>query len=188
MRINLISAILISICVITNICQEKLSLLVKDNVPEISSKNLNMPVNKFSLSDTSGECNITLTDGTLVKEAYMVNPGDSLFTIVKSGIGKDMPISRIHKIIFEKHNFWTGFAIGTLSSVCFWEILGISNAKNEPSAPLWGIVLGLICAPPVGLIGGLVAEFGSSDEIYNFSTINPSSRVLRLKKIISDHK
>jgi hypothetical protein len=141
-----------------------------------------------SETDTSDECNITLNDGTLLKDVSFLSSNDSMFTIVKNSLRNDFPISRLHKVIFEKHNFWTGFAIGVLGSVCFWEIIGLAALKSEPRGPGLGLVVGLICAPPVGLICGLVAEFGSKDDVYNFSTINPSSRANRLKNIILRHK
>jgi len=188
MRINLITALLISICIFNGMSQEKLSLRIKDNVPEFGRIKLNNVFNKVSVSDTSNECNIVLIDGSKIKNVCLVSPEDSMFAFIKNGIKKDLPVSKLHNVTFEKHDFWTGFTIGTATSLVFWELLGIAASKNESSAMAWGLVLGLICAPPVGLIFGMVAEFSGKDEVYNFSTINPSSRVLRLKKIISEHR
>lgn len=209
MRIKLIALILICCWSGINLCQNDLSLHNKNKTSEFGlNKHLKQNINKILFHhtlkyknhitelkfykpvsvDTSDECNLTLTNGTLVKDAYLIEGNDSIFTFVKSGIGKNLPVSNIHKIVFEKHNFWTGVLVGALGSVCFWEILSIVHSNDVKNSLIWGIWLGILCAPPAGLICGLVAEFGSKDEIYNFSTINPSSRALRLKKIITDHK
>jgi hypothetical protein len=135
--------------------------------------------------DSTDACNIVLSDGTQLKDVKFLGSNDTGFTIIKNTGISDFPISRIHKITFEHHNFGKGVLIGALTSFAFWGILGI--CAGTPESMKLGLTFGAIFAIPAGLIVGMIAEFTSGEDIYNFSTINPLSRSQRLKKVILEH-
>ena len=82
-------------------------------------------------SATTEECDIILTNGSLLKEVRIVDSNDSTFTVLKSDINKVFPIQQLHKITFIRHGFWKGCGYGMVGSVAFWRIFGLLSTKGE---------------------------------------------------------
>lgn len=158
---------------------------------EIGSLSLKKHSGKLNVffKDTTDECSIMLKNGTLLQEARLLDANDTEFTLTKNDIDKVFPISQIHKITFEHHGFWKGFAYGAATSVAFWGIFGLAAYRDgDWFGRGFGFVVGLVLAVPTGLVSGLITEFATADEVYYFGKINPLAKSRRLINIIQKHK
>ena len=139
--------------------------------------------------DATEECDINLVNGSLLKEVRIIDSDDSTFKVLKSDINKVFPIQQLHKITFIRHGFWKGCGYGMLGSVAFWSIFGLLSTKGEWRLDFGsGFLIGIILGIPTALISGMITEFATNDEVYNFGNINPSAKSKWLKRIISEHK
>lgn len=161
----------------------------QNNRPFLSLNRVSFHFTKF-FRDSTEECNINLTNGSLLKEVRMIDSNDSTFTVLKRGIDKIFPIPQLHKITFIRHGFWKGVGYGVVGSIAFWSLYGLIS----PNHGEWhidfstGFLIGLVLGIPMGLISGMISEFATNDEVYNFGNINPSAKCIWLKNIISEHK
>jgi hypothetical protein len=139
--------------------------------------------------DTTEECDINLINGSLLKEVRIVDSNDSSFTVLKSDINKVFPIQQLHKITFIRHGFWKGCGYGMLGSVAFWSIFGLLSTNGEWRLDFGtGFIVGIVLGIPTALISGMITEFATNDDVYNFGTINPSAKSKWLQKIVSEHE
>jgi hypothetical protein len=158
--------------------------LLKNNNPSKLARGSNTGF-ILSGSDTTEECNITLTEGFLLKNVRVLDPSDSSLTITKSMIDKSYPISHLDKIAFENHGFWKGFSYGLLGSVVLCGTVGLLTINGD--AKLAGFLIGFAMGIPTGMITGMISEFSSKNDVYDFRNINPDTKIKRLQYIIRKH-
>jgi hypothetical protein len=80
-----------------------------------------------------------------------------------------------------------------LASVIFWGALGLINTHHGGEegwnlGPGFGFLIGIVLAVPTGLITGIISEFATTNDVYDFGNINPLAKPNLLRDIILKHK
>ena len=134
--------------------------------------------------DTSDECDVYMSISFLLKEVKIIEVRDSTFKILKSEHTKDFNIVDLKKIKITRHGFWTGAAIGGISSFAAIALLGATTGAHSGADWNMVFVYGLLVAAPAGLLGGFIGEFASQDSDYSFNNLNLEIKRERLKLFV----
>jgi len=145
----------------------------------------------FELPSSTEKCDIYLSGSRRVTEVSLGKLLDTTVNIYKDGFSKSINISEIKRVTFKNHAFWTGAAVGFAASVVFWGVYGLMlNHHGHPDffGGGGGFLVGLVLGVPIGLVSGMVAEFVTADDTYNFKGNNTNAKTKRLKYIMQKHR
>ncbi len=137
--------------------------------------------------DTTGRCDIYLQDKSVMNDVLLVIDTDSTINVIKGNRAKILSIAGIRKIVFKNiapfgKGYWIGSIIG--AGVSFLTIYVLSLGGGEVYQYIVYSALGSI---PFGIIGGLIGEIFSKDDVYLFNKGIYPQKVKRIKTLIQKH-
>lgn len=138
----------------------------------------------------SGECDVYLSDKTLLKDVNVLFISDTSVYAVKYAGKREVMISDIRKIVFKPvAPFWKGYLVGSAIgfATIFIPSLFTKGGGESWGGPGIGAYIGLIVSIPAGLIGGVIHAFAAADEVYNFEPGYSISKYKRLAYIVRNH-
>lgn len=138
-------------------------------------------------TDTTGRCNIYLQDKSVLNDVLLVTDSDSTIKVIKENRTKILNIAGIRKIVFKNiAPFGKGYLIGSIigAGVSFLTIYVLSLGGAEVYHYIVFSALGSI---PFGVIGGLIGEIFSKDDVYLFNKGIYPQKVKRIKALIQKH-
>ncbi len=135
--------------------------------------------------DTTDECDIYMNDKSILAGVELVKDTDSTLKIIKNDRSKIINIAGIRKIVFKTPApFGRGYLIGSgIGFLIGFFPLALSKGGGHPDISGFGpgVIFGLICSVPAGLIGGVIGVLSASDDVYLFENgIYP----VKIKRII----
>jgi len=136
------------------------------------------------------ECNVYLEAGSMLKGIRLYAFDDSTLIITKGEMQKNLPISRIRKIVFTGSGFGKGALIGAGVGLASGLLFGLTwAARSGSDSPNFGEVLtfSLVCSIPGGLIGGVIGAISKTDKSYLFPPGYSITKSKRIKYIIEKH-
>jgi hypothetical protein len=141
--------------------------------------------------DTTEECDIYMNDKSVLVDVKLITVGDSTIKTVKDKRSKNINIAGIRKIVFKTsapfgkgylYGSAVGFGIGFFTLAFHdrsgeWHIGGVEQ----------GLVFGLICSIPAGLIGGVIGVLTAADDVYLFDNGVYPAKIKRMKFAMEKH-
>jgi hypothetical protein len=141
--------------------------------------------------DTTGECDIYMSDKTLLKDVKLILDTDSTLITLKQKRSKTINISGIRKIVFKQSApFGTGYFYGSVIGFALgFMTLAFSPGGGHPdfSGIGPGLILGLVTSIPFGLVGGLISSLTASDDTYLFDEGLYPAKINRIRYLIEKH-
>jgi len=142
-------------------------------------------------ADTTFECDIYMSDKTLLKDVKLILDSDSTLITLKQKRSKTINISGIRKIVFKQSApFGTGYFYGSVIGFALgFMTLAFSPGGGHPdiSGVGPGLILGLLTSVPFGLTGGLIGSLTASDDIYLFDEGIYPAKVKRIRYLVEKH-
>lgn len=139
--------------------------------------------------DTTGECDIYFDDKSVYKDVKIVLDTDSTIKVIKEKRSKIIKIAGIRKIVFKPSApFGKGYLIGSaIGFVVGFIPVAFSKGGGHPdlSGPGFGLIFGLICSIPTGLIGGVIGVLSAQDDVYLFESGIYPAKIKRIHHIVS---
>lgn len=140
--------------------------------------------------DTTDECDIYLDNKIAYKDVKLISITDTTIKLVKEDRVKIINIAGIRKIVFKPSApFGKGFLYGASVGFAFgFFALAFHDSHGENIGGIGpGVVFGLICAIPTGLVGGVIGVLISSDDIYLFDNGITPAKIKRIKYAMEKH-
>lgn len=141
--------------------------------------------------DTTNECDIYMTDRSVMKDVLLIVDSDSTIKVVKENRSKIVNIAGIRKIVFKASApFGNGYLAGSVVGFFIGFIpLAFSKGGGHPdfSGIGPGVILGLICSIPTGLIGGVIGVLTAYDDTYLFENGIYPAKIKRIRHAMSKH-
>lgn len=137
-------------------------------------------------ADTTGKCDIYISDKTMLKDVKLLLDTDSTLTVIKGSRSRIVDIAGIRKIVFKPttafgYGYLYGSVIGFISGlVTFVAAVGSGHLG-------YGVLAGLICSIPAGILGGVVGLISTSEQTYLFDEGLYPAKVKRIKFLIEKH-
>ncbi|MCC7159472.1 MAG: hypothetical protein IT281_08040 [Ignavibacteria bacterium] len=159
--------------------------LNSEGVPEIDSSKL---VSKVVIDTTTG-CDVYLEGRVKLANMNLMLATDSTIFALKNGKKKEIKYSDVRKLVFlSEAPFGKGFFEIGAAGFVFGFLLVAFNGENSSYRGVGpGIVSGLICAIPAGLIGGIIYAMTAKDDIYIFPKGKSDSKSKKIKYLIQKH-
>ena len=155
-----------------------------------SSDYRNIPVVEPKI-DTTDECDIYITDRSVMKDVLLIVDTDSTIKVVKENRTKIVNIAGIRKIVFKASApFGKGYLAGSVVGFFIGFIpLALSKGGGHPDFSGFGpgVLLGLVCSIPTGLIGGVIGVLTAYDDTYLFDNGIYPQKMKRIKYAMSKH-
>lgn len=159
-----------------------------EEIDTLNYKTINITVVKI---DTTDECDIYMNDKSVLAGVELVKDTDTSIMFIKNKRSKVINISGIRKIVFKPSApFGNGYLVGSVAGF----FLGFSTlAFRKPSGEYHiggigqGILFGLICSIPAGLIGGVIGVLSASDDVYLFENGIYSVKIKRIFYAMEKH-
>ncbi len=141
--------------------------------------------------DTTDKCDVYLHDKSVMNDVLLVIDTDSTLKVIKENRTKIIGIAGIRKIVFKvSAPFGKGYLFGSAIGFFIGFIpLAFSEGGGHPdfSGVGPGILFGLLCSIPAGLIGGIVGVITASDEVFIFDNGIYPSKIKRIHHAMSKH-
>lgn len=141
--------------------------------------------------DTTDKCDIYLNDKSVMNEVLLVIDTDSTLKVIKENRKKILNIAGIRKIVFKASApFGKGYLFGSAIGFFIGFIpLAFSEGGGHPdfSGIGPGILFGLLCSIPTGLIGGVVGVITAADDVYVFDNGIYPAKIKRIHHAMSKH-
>ncbi len=148
-------------------------------------------VEPIVIIDTTVDCDIYFDNKTVLSDVKLIKDTDSTLKVVKNKRSKIINIAGIRKIVFKTpapfgrgylYGSAVGFGIGFISLAFYrssgeWKIGGVEQ----------GLVFGLICSIPAGLIGGVIGVVSAADDVYLFDSGISQVKKKRVEYVIDKH-
>jgi len=133
------------------------------------------------------ECDIFLKDRSRRSDVSITGITDSILKIEEGTNYDFIKVKDINKIRFHAPSgFWQGALVGAAISLTYFAFTGSGEHSSEGKS--WSIMLALISIVPAGLVGGLIGIGADpDDDIYDFTSYNPSAKMKRLKYLMKKH-
>lgn len=142
-------------------------------------------------TDTTEECDIYMNDKSVLKDVKLITAGDSTIKIVKENRSKLINIAGIRKIVFKTSApFGKGYLAGSLIgfAIGFFPF-ALAKGGGHPDFSGFGIgvLVGLACSIPGGLIGGVIGVLTAADDVYLFNKGIYPAKIKRIKFAMEKH-
>lgn len=141
--------------------------------------------------DTTDECDIYMTDRSVMKDVLLIVDSDSTIKVVKENRSKIVNIAGIRKIVFKASApFGKGYLAGSVVGFFIGFIpLAFSRGGGHPDFGGFGagVLLGLVCSIPTGLIGGVIGVLTAYDDTYLFDNGIYPAKIKRIHHAMSKH-
>lgn len=137
--------------------------------------------------DTTSDCEIYFHNKKVLNNVQLVADTDSTLKVVRGEHSKIINIAGIRKIVFKTSApFGKGYLIGSIigAGVSFLTIYIFSLGSAEVYHYIVYSGLGSI---PFGIIGGLIGEIFSKDDVYLFDNGIYPQKINRIKHAMSKH-
>ncbi|MBZ0202228.1 MAG: hypothetical protein K8I03_04345 [Ignavibacteria bacterium] len=161
--------------------------LNSDGVPEIDSPKVNIMVT----ADTTDECDLYLDGMVKLSEMKLIPGSDSTFFAIKGSKKKEIKYSDVRKIVFKvSAPFGRGYLVGSgIGFIIGFLPLALSKGGGHPdfSGVGPGVIFGLICSIPAGLIGGVFGVLAANDDVHMFDKGDYVAKTKKIKYIIQKH-
>lgn len=161
------------------------------DIEENDTLNYNTEVIDAIKLDTTDRCDIYFNDRSVMIDVMMIIDTDSTLKVIKENREKIIGIEGIRKIVFKSSApFGKGYLFGSAIGFFIGFIpLAFSEGGGHPdfSGIGPGILFGLLCSIPAGLIGGVVGVITASDDVYIFDNGIYPSKIKRIHHAMSKH-
>jgi hypothetical protein len=141
--------------------------------------------------DTSAECDVYFDNKSVLKDVRLILVTDSTLKAIRDDRSKIIKISGIRKIVFKPiAPFVKGMLVGAgIGFLVGFLPVAFSEGGGHPGYCGFGpgVFIGLICAIPAGLIGGVVGVLVASDDVYLFDKGVDPKKTKRIRYIIEKH-
>lgn len=141
--------------------------------------------------DTTAECILYFHNKKVYNNVQLIVDTDSTLKVIKGDQSKIINIAGIRKIVFKPPApFGRGYLIGSgigFLSVFIPLALFIDKGTENYSGIGAGIIFGLVCSVPAGLIGGIVGVLSAYDDVYLFDNGIYPQKIKRIKHAMSKH-
>lgn len=141
--------------------------------------------------DTTDKCDIYLHDRSVMKDVLLIIDTDSTLKVIKENRTKIISIAGIRKIVFKvSAPFGKGYLFGSAIGFFIGFIpLAFSEGGGHPdfSGVGTGILFGLLCSIPAGLVGGVVGVLTAADDVYLFDNGIYPAKIKRIHHAMSKH-
>lgn len=141
--------------------------------------------------DTTDKCDIYLHDRSVMKDVLLIIDTDSTLKVIKENRTKIISIAGIRKIVFKvSAPFGKGYLFGSAIGFFIGFIpLAFSEGGGHPdfSGVGPGILFGLLCSIPAGLVGGVVGVLTAADDVYLFDNGIYPAKIKRIHHAMSKH-
>lgn len=141
--------------------------------------------------DTTDKCDIYLHDRSVMKDVLLIIDTDSTLKVIEENRTKLISIAGIRKIVFKvSAPFGKGYLFGSAIGFFIGFIpLAFSEGGGHPdfSGVGPGILFGLLCSIPAGLVGGVVGVLTAADDVYLFDNGIYPAKIKRIHHAMSKH-
>lgn len=140
--------------------------------------------------DTTDECDIYLDNKLTYKDVKLIAITDTSIKLVKEDRVKIINIAGMRKIVFKPSSpFGKGLLYGALGGFAFgFFALAFHDNHGESIGGVGaGVIFGLICAIPTGLVGGVIGVLASGDDVYLFDKGITPAKIKRVKYAMEKH-
>ncbi|NOS84121.1 MAG: hypothetical protein HOP31_03175 [Ignavibacteria bacterium] len=141
--------------------------------------------------DTTDKCDVYLQDKSVMRDILLVIDTDSTLKIIKENRTKVIGIAGIRKIVFKTSApFGKGYLFGSAIGffIGFIPLAFIADGGHPDISGFGpGILFGLLCSIPAGLIGGVVGVITASDDVYVFDNGIYPAKIKRIHHAMSKH-
>lgn len=141
--------------------------------------------------DTTDKCDVYMNDKSVMIDVELLIDTDSTLKVIKENRTKVIGIAGIRKIVFKTSApFGKGYLFGSAIGFFIGFIpLAFSEGGGHPdfSGIGPGILFGLLCSIPAGLIGGVVGVITASDDVYVFDNGTYPAKIKRIHHAMSKH-
>lgn len=148
---------------------------------------------KYLITDSTYKCTVVTIQKNVYENVSLYGLSDSSVKVFKNDFNKEILISDIKSITFNKRGFWKGAAIG--AGIGFGIGLigggkgisltddGGSNDYNIGTA----IAIGTIIAIPFGLIGGGLGALFAEEKFYDLSKPSFTEKQKKIEYLIKEY-
>jgi hypothetical protein len=161
------------------------------DIEENDTLNYNIEVIDAIKLDTTDRCDIYFHDRSVMIDVMMVIDTDSTLKVIKGDRTKVIGIAGVRKIVFKTSApFGKGYLFGSAIGFFIGFIpLAFSEGGGHPDISGFGpgILFGLLCSIPAGLIGGVVGVITASDDVYVFDNGIYPAKIKRIHHAMSKH-
>ncbi|GEM_PF-1945790 len=141
--------------------------------------------------DTTDECDLYMSDRSVMKDVLLIVDSDSTIVVVKEKRSKIVNIAGIRKIVFKASApFGKGYLAGSVVGFFIGFIpLALSRGGGHPDFGGFGagVLLGLVCSIPTGLIGGVIGVLTAYDDTYLFENGIYPAKIKRIHHAMNKH-
>ena len=141
--------------------------------------------------DTTEKCDIYMNDKSVMIDVELLIDTDSTLKVIKEDRTKVINIAGIRKIVFKTSApFGKGYLFGSAIGFFIGFIpFAFSEGGGHPdfSGIGPGILVGLLCSIPAGLVGGVVGVLTASDDVYIFDNGIYPAKIKRIHHAMSKH-
>lgn len=140
--------------------------------------------------DTTAECILYFNNKKVYNNVQLIVDTDTTLRVVKGDQSKIVNIAGIRKIVFKSPApFGRGYLYGSSIGFAFgFFTLAFNRSGGENIGGVGpGILFGLLCSIPAGLVGGIVGSLSASDDVYLFDNGIYPQKIKRIKHAMSKH-
>lgn len=159
-----------------------------EEIDTLEYNKISEPVVKI---DTTEGCDIYMDNKSALIDVKLIIDTDSTLKTVKDKRIKIINIAEIRKIVFKPSApFGKGYLYGSIAGFFLgFTPVAFSNREGHPGISGFGagLIFGLICSIPAGLIGGVIGVLTSSDDVYLFDNGIYPAKIKRIKYAMGKH-
>lgn len=141
--------------------------------------------------DTTSECDIYFHNKKVLNNVQLIEESDSTVKVIRGDQSKIINIAAIRKIVFKTPApFGKGYLIGSgIGFLIGFFPLAFTRGGGHPDIGGFGagVIFGLICSVPAGLIGGIIGVLSASDDVYLFDNGIYPQKIKSIKHAMSKH-
>ncbi len=141
--------------------------------------------------DTTEECDIYMDNKSELSGVMLMIDTDSTLKTIKDKKTKIINIAGIRKIVFKTSApFGKGYLVGSAIGFAIGFIpFAFSKGGGHPdiSGFGFGVLFGLVCSIPAGLIGGVIGVIAATDDVYLFDNGIYPAKIKRITFAMGKH-
>ncbi len=141
--------------------------------------------------DTTDKCDIFMNDKSVMTDVRIMIHTDSTLKVIKENRTKILNIAGVRKIVFKTSApFGKGYLFGSAIGffIGFIPLAFIADGGHPDISGFGpGILFGLLCSIPAGLVGGVVGVLTAADDVYLFDNGIYPAKIKRIHHAMSKH-